>query len=345
VRERSARERSRYAIEVEPQLSSQGFFARRKPPRSVDRRRSARIMSDPRRDPYMLNTSRFDLSRLRSLGRFMQPGERVLEEVKPGARVVCVASGKGGVGKSVLATNLSVARARRGERVLLVDFDAGLANAHLLLGLSPRYDFGNVLDGNISARDAIVHGPAGLALISGGVGRHALANPTRRELDRLFKALSSLEAEFDLIVVDHGAGLSYSTVAHLAATSTLVLVTNHEVTALSDAYALYKRAHMVNAHIRVGVVINRTADEALARAAWERFKAAALRFLGHCPEYVGWVPQDEAVGRSVQARSPVTVMEPASRAAKAMVKVSEWGPIEHARTTSGFYERARRALR
>jgi len=293
----------------------------------------------------MLNTSRFDLSRLRSLGRFMQAGERLAEETKPGARVVCVASGKGGVGKSILATNLAVARAGRGERVLLVDFDAGLANAHLLLGLSPRHDFGHVLDGNVSARDAIVHGPKGLSLISGGVGRHALANPTRRELDRLFKALSELEGEFDLVVVDHGAGLSYSTVAHLAATSTLVLVTNHEVTALSDAYALYKRAHMVNAHIRVGVVINRTASEEMASAAWERFKAASLRFLGHCPEFVGWIPSDDAVGRSVQARSPVMVMEPASRAAKAMLKVSEWAPIEHARTTSGFYERARKALR
>ena len=83
----------------------------------------------------------------------------------------------------------------------------------------------------------------------------------------------------------------------------------------------------------------------MAIAAWERFKAAALRFLGHCPEFVGWIPQDEAVGRSVQAREPVTVMEPSSRAARAMVKVSEWGAIEHARTTSGFYERARKALR
>jgi flagellar biosynthesis protein FlhG len=293
----------------------------------------------------MINTSRFDLSRLRSLGRLMQAGERIREEEKPCARVVCIASGKGGVGKSILATNLAVARARRGERVLLVDFDAGLANAHLLLGLAPHHDFGHILDGNVDAREAIVRGPEGLSLLSGGVGRHALANPTRRELDRLFKALCPLEREYDLMVIDHGSGLSYSTVAHLAATSTLLLVTNHEVTALSDAYALYKRAHMVNAQIRVGMVINRTPDEAQANSAWERFKAASLRFLGHNPEYVGWVPQDEAVGRSVQARSPVTVLEPNSRAARAILKIAEWGPLDHARTTSAFYEKARRALR
>lgn len=293
----------------------------------------------------MLETSRFDLSRLRSLTKWMHAGERVLADEQRGARVVCIASGKGGTGKSILASNLAVLRAQRGERVLLVDWDAGLANAHLLLGLTPRYDLGHILDGPIEAHEAIVEGPAGISLLSGGVGRHALANPTRRELDKLFKALLPLEQRFDLMIIDHGAGLQYSTVAHLAATSTLIVVTNHEVTALSDAYALYKRAHMVNPHVRAGVVVNRTPDEASSLAAWERFKGAALRFLGTTPEFIGWVPADEAVSRSVQARVPVSLSEPQSRAAKAFQHVAAWGPIDHARTTSAFYEKARRALR
>jgi flagellar biosynthesis protein FlhG len=292
----------------------------------------------------MLNGTRFDLSRLRSLSRFLSPGDRVSTEGTPGARVVCVASGKGGVGKSVLATNLAVARAARGERVLLLDFDAGLANLHLLLGLAPEYDLGHVLDGKIKAREAVVPGPGGMHLLSGGVGRDALANPTRRELDRLFQALRPLEEDYDLVIVDHGAGISYSTVAHLAAASTLLLVTNHEVTALSDAYAVYKRARMVNDHLRVGLVLNRAAGEAAAAAAWERFKSVATKFLGDSPEYVGWVPQDEAVPKSVQSRSPVTLADPGSRAAQAFARIAAWPPIDHARTPTAFYDRARRAL-
>jgi flagellar biosynthesis protein FlhG len=275
----------------------------------------------------------------------VQGGERIEGQETRGARVVCVASGKGGTGKSILASNLAVLRAQRGERVLLVDWDAGLANAHLLLGLTPRYDLGNILDGQVDAETALVEGPAGVQLLSGGVGRHALANPTRRELDTLFKALLPLERRFDLLIIDHGAGLQYSTVAHLAATSTLIVVTNHEVTALSDAYALYKRAHMVNPGVRTGLVVNRTPDQAHALAAWERFKAASLRFLGASPEFIGWVPADEAVARSVQARSPVTLTEPGSRAARALAEVASWGPIDHARTTTAFYDKARRALR
>ena len=261
------------------------------------------------------------------------------------ARVICIASGKGGTGKSVMATNLAILRARRGERVLLVDFDAGLANAHLLLGLAPPYDLGHVMEGEVTAREALVEGPHGVRLLSGGVGRQTMIDPTRRELDRLFKALRPLEAEFDLIIIDHGAGLSYSTVAHLAATSTLILVTNHEVTALSDGYALYKRAHMVNHSIRVGLVVNRAPDERIAMDAWERFRGAAHKFLGHTPELIGWVPADPAIPQAVQMRQPAVISYPESPAARAFKRVAGWPPIDHARSASTFYDKARRALR
>ncbi len=292
----------------------------------------------------MLN--RFQFSRLRPRRRQSAPAQdSQRSQAKAPARVVCIASGKGGTGKSVMASNLALARTRMGERVLLVDFDAGLANAHLLLGLAPDYDLGHVMEGRVSARDALVEGPLGMKLLSGGVGRDALINPTRRELDRLFKALRPMEDEFDLIIIDHGAGMGYSTVAHLAATSTLILVTNHEVTALSDGYALYKRAMMVNKTLRVGLVVNRAPDEHLAHAAWERFRAASQRFLGLQPEFIGWVPADPAVGHSVQSRVPAIMHAPESPAAKAISGIAKWTPIDHARTTSAFYERARKALR
>src|SRR5262245_573505 len=292
-------------------------------------------------DPSGTVTGRFDpplrglpagapLSETLGLGKLeplLGPARRENGE-SPQARVICVASGKGGTGKSILSSSLAALRARRGERVLLVDFDAGVANAHLLLGLAPKHDLSHVLQGQVDAADALVSGPAGLRLLSGGVGRHILANPTRRELDRLFKALRPLEDEFDLIVIDHGAGVSYATVTHLAAAATLLLVTNHEVTALSDGYALYKRAHLANPGIHVGLVVNRAPDEVRARSAWERFQSASQRFLGHSPELVGWVPYDEAVLRSVEERVPVTLLVPESPAARAIDDVARWAPID-----------------
>ena len=69
------------------------------------------------------------------------------------------------------------------------------------------------------------------------------------------------------------------------------------------------------------------------------------RFLGHSPEWIGWVPADEAVARSVEARRPVTLLDPAAPASRALAGVARWGPIDHARSARAFYERARAALK
>jgi flagellar biosynthesis protein FlhG len=293
----------------------------------------------------MLNVSRFDLGRLRALRRFLEVDRRMGEEVGRAARVVCIASGKGGTGKSVLATNLACLRAQAGERVLLIDFDAGLANAHLLLGLSPQHDLFDVLEGGVPAEQALVRGPGGLSLLCGGVGRASLANPTRRELERLYRALEPLESRFDLLLVDHGAGLGYATLTQIAAASTLLLVTNPEVTALSDAYALYKQALYVNPSLKVGLAINRAEDEPAALRARERFESVSRRFLQSAPELLGWVPADPAVPRSVERRQPVALSEPASPAALALAGLARWPGFDRARTAQGFYAAARRALR
>jgi flagellar biosynthesis protein FlhG len=293
----------------------------------------------------MLNGTVWDFLRGGTRERSPRSLGETMRRTQMRARVLNVASGKGGTGKSVVAANLAVLRAKAGERVLLVDFDAGMANAHLLLGIQPRYDLGHVLDGEVTAALATTSAPGGLSLIAGGVGRAALMNPTPRELEKLFTALAPLEEQFDLIVIDHGAGLSYATLAHLAAAKALLLVTSHEVTALSDGYALYKQAVAVNKSIQVGVVVNRAPDEKTALAAWERFQSASRKFLGRSPALVGCVPADDAVARSVQARTPLVIRSPQSASAAAIERISRWPVIEDSRGIGPFYEAARKALR
>lgn len=286
----------------------------------------------------------------RTLGRFGAYRRRFFglsDEDRAGrpARVVCVASGKGGTGKSIVSSNLACLRSQEGERVALVDFDAGLANAHLLLGLAPPHDLGDVLEGTVSAAEALVEGPAGVHVLSGGVGRDVLTNPTRRQLDRLFRALVPLESRFDLIVVDLGAGLGYPVLTHMAASQALVLVTGHEAPALSDGYALYKRAKRLNPALRIGMVLNRAPSQDAADRARARFADAAERFLGVSPEWLTWIPADQAVASSVERRLPVVLGEPTSPAARAIARVARWEAIDAAHGVSAFYDRAREALK
>ena len=290
-------------------------------------------------------SSMWDFTKLRRTPRSRWPFSGAQQDTLQKAGVVCIASGKGGVGKSVIASNLACMRAAAGERVCLVDFDAGLANAHLLLGLTPQHDLGSVLDGEVEPEQALLEGPAGVKVLSGGVGRARLVNPTRRELGKLFGALRSLEESHDLLIIDHGAGLGYAVIAHLAAASSFLLVTNPEVTALSDAYAVFKRAETVNPGIRAGVVINRAEDYSVALEAYDRLSKVSKRFLGRDLELAGWVPADLEVPRSVRARAPLALSGFDSPAAAGLRSLGAWDGLARAHTGKHFYDRARSALR
>lgn len=278
-------------------------------------------------------------------------GEREVvraQPIAPLARVVSVASGKGGTGKSVLSTNLASQLARSGERVVLIDCDTGWANDHLLLGLQPSYDLGHVASGQATVQQSLVPGPGGLRLLSGGVGRARDAEPTWRDIDRLFHALVEIERGFDVVIIDHGAGLGLAAQALIAGGCALVIVTGTEVTALSDGYAAYKRAVALSPTVRAGLVVNRAPSPQVGREAWERFSFVSQRFLERKPELLALVPDDRAVVESVERRVPVVLSAPASPAAVAIGEVARWEPFRVAAAApggQGVFERSRRALR
>ena len=134
-------------------------------------------------------------------------------------------------------------------------------------------------------------------------------------------------------------------IAHLAATRSFLLVTNPEVTALSDAYAVFKRAEAVNPGIRTGVVINRAEDREIAMAAYERLAAVSKRFLGRDLELAGWVQADPEVPRSVRSREPLLLGDGESPAAAGIRTLATWDGLAQAQIGDSFYDRARSALR
>ena len=77
-------------------------------------------------------------------------------------RVIAVASGKGGVGKTSVSVNLAMALVHAGQRTLLLDTDLGLANVDVMLGLSPQFTLADVFAGRCELQDTLLEGPRGL---------------------------------------------------------------------------------------------------------------------------------------------------------------------------------------
>src|SRR5581483_2907151 len=176
------------------------------------------------------------------LRRLMQPARTTGRDVSSPTRtrVLAVASGKGGVGKTNLTVNIGIALARDGKRVVVLDGDLGLANVDVLLGLTPKWTLQHVVAGECELVDALCRAPGGIWVIPGGSGVDQLANLSVEGRRRLVDSLASLDGQADVLLVDLAAGVSEDVSTLLAAAPEVLVVTTPEPTAITDAYALVK---------------------------------------------------------------------------------------------------------
>src|SRR5579871_150756 len=171
-------------------------------------------------------------------------------------RIVAVTSGKGGVGKTNFSTNLSVLLASDDRRVIVVDADLGLANLHVVCGVTPKYHLEHVMRGEHSLREILWPGPNGLQMIAGASGLAELANLDDNRRAAFIDDLHELDQLADVIVIDTGAGLSHNVMAFLCAVEEVIIVTTPEPTAITDAYATIKVLSQENPDARLQLVVN-----------------------------------------------------------------------------------------
>ncbi len=259
------------------------------------------------------------------------PPQKPVKPVSPAkAQVVCVASGKGGTGKSVVTTNLAVLLAQRGIGVTLVDADMGLANAHLLMGVMPRHDVSDVIAGRVRMKDAAIECEGGVRLVSGGSGLAELAELSFGKLRHLAGEMALLEEDGGMILVDLAAGIGPQVMRFLAAAHSILLVTTPDATALLDAYATLKSAAALGIRTPVRMVVNRSADRLEAVGAYKKITAVASRH-GVCAElsFYGWIPQTRFAGESVSMRRPLALAHPKSFATAQLCSIASALAGEH----------------
>ena len=230
--------------------------------------------------------------------------------------LIAIASGKGGVGKTWFAVTLAHALAGQGRRVLLFDGDLGLANVDIQLGLMPKRDLGSVLDGAISLKGALTtYEEGGFDIVAGRSGSGSLANLPGRRLAELVVELEALGAGYDHVVMDLGAGLE-RTIRLLAGRAGMILVlTNEEPTALTDAYAFLKvmRGEHPGADIRI--VVNAASSPQDGERTYRTLSKASQSFLRHSPPLAGIIRRDRQVPNAVRAQASLLTRSPNADAA------------------------------
>jgi flagellar biosynthesis protein FlhG len=234
----------------------------------------------------------------------------------PAGRVVAVASGKGGVGKTWFAITLAHALARMGRRVLLFDGDLGLANVDIQLGLMPVHDIGAVVAGRAALREAVLcYTPGGFDVLAGQSGSEVLSRLEQPLLERLLSGLRQAGAAYDDVVLDLGGGLD-RTVRRMAAWAhVLLVVATDEPTSVTDAYAVLKLYAADHPGGDARIVVNQASSESAGRRTHATLARACATFLGRAPVLAGVVRRDDQVRDAIRRQTPLLNRSPAAQAA------------------------------
>lgn len=252
-------------------------------------------------------------------------------------QVVAVTGGKGGVGKTSVSINLSIALAERGRRVVLLDADLGLANVDVLLGLKPKRNLADVLAGACGLQDILLDGPGGIRIIPASSGTQSMVSLSRLEHAGLIHAFSDIGSVMDVLVIDTAAGIADSVLGFARAAQECLVVVCDEPSSIADAYALMKLLHRDHGMQHFRLLGNMVRSPQEGANLYHKLAQVCERFLDITLLDAGHIPYDDMVRKCIQRQRPVLLGAPQSRAAAAFRelagRVERWpvpaGPSGH----------------
>ena len=153
-------------------------------------------------------------------------------------RVLAVASGKGGVGKTNVSVNLATALTALGERVVLLDADFGLANVDVLLGLTPKQTLADVIAGRATLPEVMLTGPRGLLIVPSASGKRHMAEMNPAQHAGIVQAVSAYDGPLDTLVVDTAAGINDAVLTFCQAAQEVLVVVCDEPASITDEASL-----------------------------------------------------------------------------------------------------------
>ncbi|MBF92094.1 MAG: hypothetical protein CMP34_04735 [Rickettsiales bacterium] len=251
---------------------------------------------------------------------------------------IAITSGKGGVGKTTIAVNLSIALKKISSNIFLLDTDLGMANSHVLLGINPEVSLSDVISGNKKISEIIIPCKSGINLISGGTAENNLLNIDNTKRYSILNEMDNhLQKKDDVkLVVDIAAGAEDNSLVFAMACDRIVVVLMGEPTSFLDSYALIKAINGKSSFKNFCIIVNQVNDEIQGKDLFNKFQKITTKFLDVNLHYVGCVKNSQRIKKSIVDRQPIVMSEPKSEISQSFIKiikniynspVNEWGGL------------------
>lgn len=236
-------------------------------------------------------------------------------------KVITIASGKGGVGKTNFVINVAVILQRKGQKVAILDADFGMANVDILFGIKTKYSIYDILYSGKSMEEVSTVMDNGIKIIPGGSGISELIDIDNEKRQKLLNEFSKIN-NIDLLLIDTSAGLSPVVLNFTEVADEVIVITNSEPTSLTDAYGLIKVLISQNINNNINLVINRARNIKDAQETFKKLSKTIEIFLNKSIKYLGYIIDDDKVGQAVLQQKPFTEIYPKTGASLCINKIS-----------------------
>ena len=238
-------------------------------------------------------------------------------------RVITIAGGKKGIGKTCVAINLATTLAKNGKRVLLIDENQCQKSISATLGLKARFDLLHVIKKDKTLEQVLVQGPEDISILPAIRGIHALTKLDVHEQDWLIKCFAELTETVDVVLVDTAMGGTTHVLPLSLASEQVLIVLSGSANSLTGAYALMKIMSQEYAKQHFLILVNRVESKPEAMAIFDGLSKVVNQYLSVSLDYVGYVPNEEKLRYATQLYKPVVDVYPASHAAICFRQLAE----------------------
>jgi len=246
----------------------------------------------------------------------------VMHKSTDNARVITIVSGKGGVGKSNLSLNLSIALSQSDKQVALFDADTHFSNIHILTGAPEKGALVDVISGAKNLNQLKTTEESGISIISAPSGVESFDMFEEYIKDEFFHQIYRYRYNHDFIVIDTSAGLSQTIVDFSLLADDIIVLITPEPAAVSDGYAMIKILHNMRDNMSFNVVVNFVESEEEAKEVYERFSLVVEHFLGARINFLGYITEDRSVREAVNMQRPLLKMYPESKASQCIKQIA-----------------------